>query len=113
MITIGEKVLVITRRAFEGDLRRHFVGEVLDTTSATVRVQGYSFVFDESTKDFIRHDELRIQIFSLIDSGLVIYILPQDICLEDIKYTWDKNNRRIITDQKEFMLNISEFTIYR
>ena len=44
MIATGEKVYVITRRTFEGDLRRQFVGEVQAVTDFAMRVQGYAFV---------------------------------------------------------------------
>ncbi len=110
MISKGEKVFVITRRSFDGDLRRHFVGEVHETTRFAMRVQGYSFVFDEGTKQFVRREDLRIRIFSLIDAGFVINILPGEVCLEDIRYKWDEENRRFLTDEKTFKLNVSEFS---
>ena len=113
MIATGEKVFVITRRLFDGDLRRHLVGEVKAATDVAMRVQGYSFVFDDVSKQFVRRDDLRTRIVSLIDAGLVIHILPDEVRLEDIQYVWDENNRRIITDQKTFSMNISEFTITR
>jgi hypothetical protein len=113
MISKGEKILVITRRLFDGDLRRHFVGEVQETTSTAMRIKGYSFVFDEATLQFVRHDEKRIRIFSFIDSGLVIFILPSEVCMDDISYKWEENNRRIITDGKMYKMNISEFGVHR
>ena len=113
MITTGEKIFVITRRLFEGDLRRHFVGEVRAATDFTIRVQGYAYVFDEGTKQFVRREELRTRIFSLIDASLVIQILPEEVCIEDLQYVWDDNNRRLITDRKTFSMNISEFSVNR
>ena len=113
MLSKGEKVFVITRRLFEGDLRRHFVGEVQEISSFAMRAKGFSFVFDEGTKQFVRREELRIRIFSLIDVGLVINILPEEARLEDIRYIWDEQNRRIITDDTTFSMNISEFSVNR
>ena len=113
MIAKGEKIFVITRRLFEGDLRRHFVGEVQDATSTAVRVQGYSFVFDESTKQFVRHDDLRTRVLSLIDAGFVINILPREASIQDIRYKWDDKNRRLLTDEKTFKINVNEFTVDR
>ena len=109
MVSKGEKILVITRRLFDGDLRRHFVGEVQATSSAVARVQGYAFVFDETTKQFVRHDELRTRIIPLIDALLVVIVLPDGVSIEDIRYSWDADNRRIITDENQFKMNISEF----
>ena len=113
MINKGEKVFIITRRLFDGDLRRHFVGEVQEVTSVAMRVQGYAFVFDDGTKQFVRREGLRIRIFSLIDAGLVINILPSQVQVEDIRYKWDDENRRIISDEKAFRMNISEFSLNR
>lgn len=38
IIERGEKVHIITRRLFESDLRRHFVGEVLDSEGSVARI---------------------------------------------------------------------------
>ena len=111
MIGIGEKVFVITRRSFEGDLRRQFVGEVQVVTDFAIRVQGYAFVFDDGNGQFVRRDDLRTRIFSLLDAGLVIYILPGEARLDDIEHVWDESKRRIITDRKTFSMNVSEFSI--
>ncbi len=109
MLSKGEKVYVITRRLFAEDLRRHFVGEVQVPTGATVRVCGYEYVYDEITNDFVRRDGLRTRIFSLIDAGIVINVIPAEVILEDIRYGVDGKNHRIVTDGKSFTMNVSEF----
>lgn len=43
----GEKVFIVTRRLFDGDLRRHFAGEVQEATDTVIRVRGFVFVYDE------------------------------------------------------------------
>jgi hypothetical protein len=35
----GEKVFIIARQLFEKDLRRHFVGEVIESSETTVRLR--------------------------------------------------------------------------
>ena len=40
VIDKGEKIHIVTRRNFEGDLRRHFVGEVVEVQDAAVRIEG-------------------------------------------------------------------------
>ena len=52
----GEKIFIGTRRLFERDLRRHFVGEVQECTDFAVRVQGYAFVFDDINGDLLRRE---------------------------------------------------------
>ena len=113
MIATGEKVYVITRRTFEGDLRRQFVGEVQAVTDFAMRLQGYAFVFDDVTKQFVRREDLRTRIFSLVDAGLVIPILPEETHLDEVQFVWDENNRRLITDRKTFSMNVSEFSLNR
>jgi hypothetical protein len=46
VLTEGEKVHVITRRLFDNDLRRHFVGEVKAVSDVAVRLEGYAFVLN-------------------------------------------------------------------
>ena len=113
MLSKGDKLFFITRRLFENDLRRHFIGEVLEVSTATVMVSGYAFVFDHTSNDFVRRDDLRTRIFSLIDAGIVISVLPRDAYVEDIHYHLNEQGRRILTDEKTFKLNISEFGIDR
>jgi hypothetical protein len=113
MLSKGEKIFVITRRLFEKDLRRHFVGQVQEVSGAAIRARGYVFVFDESTNEFVRREELRTRIFSLIDGGIVISVLPGEVILEEIRYGLDEKNRRIITDEKSFKMNVSELGVHR
>ena len=109
MLSKGEKVYVVTRRSFAEDLRRHFVGEVLVPSGATIRARGYEFVYDNVTNDFVRREELRTRIFSLIDAGIVINVIPEEVILEEIQYGVDAKKDRIITDGKSFKMNVSEF----
>ena len=59
--------------------------------------------------DFVRRAELRTRIFSLIDAGIVINVIPEEVVLEEIQYGVDGKNHRIITDGKSFTMNVSEF----
>jgi hypothetical protein len=113
MLSKGEKVFIITRRLFDRDIRRHFVGEIQDVSGAVSRVQGYVFVYDEGTNDFIRRDKLRTCLFPLIDARILITVLPRETMLADVHYTSDKQHRRVITDEKTFSLNVNEFSINR
>lgn len=113
MLSKGDKLFVITRRLFEGDLRRHFVGEVQETTERAVRVQGYMFVYDDANNVYVRREGERTRIFSLVDAGLVINVLPRDVALKDIQYRDDEENHLVLTDEKSFKLDINEFGFYR
>jgi hypothetical protein len=113
MLSNGEIVFVITRRLFEGDLRRHFVGKIENVSGAIIRTRGYIFIFDESSKEFVRRKGQRVRIFSLIDAGIVVNVLPSDINISEMHYAIDNDNHRIITDGKSYSMNVSEFTFSR
>ena len=110
IIESGEKVHIITRRLFELDIRRHFAGEVLSVSAGVIRVKGYSYVFDEWIDQFRRQAEERVRIFSLLDAGLVINIIPPGSVINDLKYRITSEGQRIIFDGSGFSLDISEFT---
>lgn len=54
IVNRGEIVHVVTRRLFDGDLRRHFVGKVEEAEGCVARLKGYTFVYDEATNQFVR-----------------------------------------------------------
>ena len=107
----GDKIFIVTRRLFEKDLRRHFVGEVHEATDMAVRIKGFAFIYDEQSAIFVRREEVRTRIFSLIDAGCIINVLPRDVVVEDIRYQTNDKNQRTITDGKSFKMNVSEFNI--
>jgi hypothetical protein len=113
ILSKGEKVFVVTRRLFNGDLRRHFVGVVQEVSETAFRVKGYAFIFDEMSSQFIRHDELRTRVMTFVDAGMVINILPDEVNIEEIHYRTNEKNHRVITDDKLFTMNVSEFAINR
>ena len=41
----GDKIHVMSRRNFDNDLRRHFVGEVTQASDVAVLATGYVFVY--------------------------------------------------------------------
>jgi hypothetical protein len=106
-------VHIITRRRFETDLRRHFAGVVETCTESIIRVKGYAFIFDPVLGEFVRREKMRARLFGLMDAGLIINILPDTVDLENLTYTTDSSGNRILTDNKDFKMNISEFGAFR
>ena len=49
MLNKGDKVFIITRKLFERDRIRMFVGEVQATTDMAMKVRGFVFVHDDFT----------------------------------------------------------------
>ena len=109
----GDKVHVITRRLFEADLRRHFVGEVQAVTESTVSLSGYVFVFDTGSNQFLRRPSRRVRIVGLADSGQILNMIPQAVKIEELSYEMSAENRLVITDGHSFSLDINEFSALR
>ena len=109
----GEKIHIISRRLFEMDLRRHFIGVVEEVEGGIVRIQGYAYIFNNSTNLYIRRKDKRTRLFSMSDSVNIINILPISANLESTKYMLNKEDRLVITDEKTFSLDINEFGFSR
>jgi len=109
----GDKLHVMTRRGFNEDLRRHFVGEVQAATETTARAEGYVFVFDVTVNEFVKRPEKRVRIFGLADSGHIINVLPRTVDIEAVHYGQSKDQRLVLTDDKSFSLDINEFSHFR
>lgn len=105
----GEKVHVIVRRMFERDLRRHFVGNVLEVSGDLARVEGYVFVLDSRTNQYTRRPSKRIRLIGLTDPGNIINVLPPGADLERIRYIQSQEKRLVVTDGETFNLDINEF----
>ncbi len=107
-LEIGTKVHVITRRLFEEDLRRHFVGSITGGSGNYHEVQGYAFIFQPGKNEWQRRPELRTRIFSLSSSGLIVNVIPDDIDTAALVYAV-AGNRLVLTDNARFSLDINEF----
>ena len=109
MLDKGEKVFVITRRLFEGDRIRLFVGEVQKSSNVTIKVRGYAFVHDEFTNAIVRREDIRTRIISTVDAVNIIMVIPKEVILENVKYKLNDMNERVITDNDSFSMNLNEF----
>ncbi len=107
-IEIGDKLHIITRRRFENDVRRHFVGEVTGISGELHRIQGFAFVFTMGANEFIKHPELRTRLFSLGEEGFIVNKIPSEIAITSLNYRLVKKHL-VITDGANFSLDINEF----
>lgn len=106
--TIGDKLHVITRRLFENDVPRHFVGEVVGNTGELCELKGYAMVFDPDRGEWIRRPELRHRILSLAEAGHIVNRVPRSVEIDDLLYE-RIDGELLVTDGKDFELNIDEF----
>ena len=109
IIKADEKVHVVQRRLFEGDVRRHFVGEVVEGGDSAIRVRGYSFVLDKASNQYVRRPEKRERVVSLVSGNLIINILPFDAKVDKATYSSGKDGHLCVTDGETFSLDIHEF----
>lgn len=103
----GEKVHVIHRRIFEKEARRHFVGIVEDYEGGVARVVGYVYTVDRSKFTFVRRQEKRTRIISLVSGNSLVNIIPDSVDIEKIVYRQEKKAVRV-TDGSNWHLDLSE-----
>lgn len=109
LIEKGDKIHVIFRRQFKEDLRRHFAGEVLEATEFAAKAHGYVFIFETSKNEYVRRNDPRTRIISLIDSANIVNMLPKGVEIEDLDYVLSEDNRLVVSDGKDFLMDINEF----
>jgi len=112
LVDVGEKVHVVERRLFEGDVRRHFFGVVERAGEGAIRITGYAYVYDPASTTYIRSAEQRTRVLPLAASGFVINVAPPDADLESIRYE-ERDGRLTVTDGAGFSLDINEFGRHR
>ena len=108
VLGVGEKVHVVTRRAFPEDVRRHFVGAVQACSGDAVKLEGYAFVLRGSTNEYERRPEKRVRVVSLSDAGNIINVLPESVHLDGLKYEFS-SGRLLMTDGAGYELELTEF----
>lgn len=108
VVTVGDKLHVITRRAFDGDVRRHFVGEVMGNSDTLCELEGYAILFDAGRNEWIRLPELRRRILSLSEAAHIVNRVPRAVVIADLDYRII-DGELVVTDGAEFELNINEF----
>src|SRR6266540_4822568 len=100
----GEKVHVIHRQFFEGDARRHFVGQVENCEGDLARVNGFIFAMDAKLNQFVRRDPRRTRLISLSCGTVIINLLPEKVQIEKIKYKYRPAGDVLVTDGTDWHL---------
>ncbi len=107
IIDEGEKVLIIERRQFESDLRRHLIGTVTAIGRNTLRVAGYLFVANPMTGNFERKPEESTRIIR-VDNQVIINVLSPTCMIERVRYV-RTGARLAITDEAGFSFDVTEY----
>ena len=109
----GEKIHVIIRRLFETDLRRHFIGEIVEVSESVVKVKGFVIIMNSVTNQYELKSDSQIRIVSLVDARNIINVIPREAIIEDTKYVLTHEKRLVVTDGESFTLDINEFSTTR
>lgn len=107
-IKVGDKLHIITRRRFENDVRRHFVGEVTAIFGELQEIRGYAFVFEPGINVYRKRPELRTRLFSIGQDGFIVTKIPTGIDVASLQYRV-LEKRLVVTDGGSFTLDINEF----
>ena len=110
VLSVGEKLHVVYRALFEQSTRRHFVGEVTALDGAMCRLEGYAYVYDIKSTMFVRKPEKRTTIIDASESGYIVNVIDDDIDLSQVVYRYVQHVGLIATDNKDFTLDINEFS---
>jgi hypothetical protein len=108
VIGIGDKVHVVPRRLFNGDIRRHFVGEVATVSGDLSELRGYTFVFQARMNEFRRLPELRTRLLSLREAGHIFNKIPRGVEVGLLFYQV-VDRRLVVTEGQAVSLPINEF----
>jgi hypothetical protein len=107
VIAVGENVIIITKRTFADDVRRHFIGTVTACAGSLVRVEGHEWIAN-NVGGYERRSDGRTRVISLSYGGEVVLIVPPAVDLARLTYRI-VTGRLIITDDADFSLEVSEF----
>ena len=109
VLRVGEKIHIAVRRRFEGDLRRHFAGQVEAVAGSVVRLVGCAFVWSNRKGEFERRPESRVRIIDVADGAYIVNVLPGEVRVAGLCYRISDDNRLILTDGAGFTLDVHEF----
>lgn len=107
VLQLGEKIHIIHRQFYEGDARRHFVGEIEVREGSLVRVKGYLFAVNKASNQFVKRDTLRTRIISLDSEGIIVNVLPESVCIESITYEYRTTGDILVSDGSDWSLGLS------
>lgn len=111
IIQPGEKIHVVFRTTFEGEIKRHFVGTVELCEGILIRAIGYQYSEDIKlgrVVNFVKREDLRIRIIPMDSEFIILNILPPLVDLNNIQYKFDNAGTIRVTDGSDWHLDLSQ-----
>ena len=112
VIKPGDRLLACHCRLFDNDQPRFFVGEVLSSNDAVIKIRGYSHLRDLSTGHFERKDEVRTKVISVSSGSHILYELPLDVPVASIKIQ-NVGGKVGLAGDGGFKMDLTEHSIHR
>lgn len=106
ILDCGDRLLIVTRRLFPGDVPFHFVGIVDRATQNAILIHGYAFVFENGA--FVRCRGQRSRVFPL-DNQVILSVLPDDVDVSRVHYERGEDGQVSVTDGQQFRIDVREF----
>lgn len=107
LLARGAIIFASHRRLFEGDVPRYFVGQVLESNDAVLKVRGYSFVRDQGTGRLLRKNDLRTKVISVIAGTHILYELPHTVLVESLRLD-SQEGFLFLSDGRDFRMDLAE-----
>ncbi len=107
-VPAGTKLLVAHRRLFPEDHPRFFTGTVEAYEDGIARVCGHSWVREQLRGDILRKNDQRTKLVALASGTLLVYVLPDDVDIENLAVEHGNDKNHVLTDGKGFQMDLSE-----
>ena len=107
LLSSGAKLLICHRRLFAEDQARFFVGIVGTYDQGIAKVSGFTWTRDP-THGFQRKSDRRTKLIAVASGSLIVYEIPRDVDLEDIRIEQPGGHVVVVTDGEKFRMDLSE-----
>ncbi len=107
MLQPGTKLLACHRRLFDGDQPRFFAGTVECCEHGLAKVTGFTWTRD-AARGFLRKDGKRTKIISLLSGTVIVYELPGEVLIEDLRIDQPGGHVISLTDGRKFRMDLAE-----
>ena len=107
LISQGAKVLVCHRRLFAEDQPRYFIGVVEAYADGIAKVSGFTWTRD-AARGFQRKSDRRTKLISIASGGLIVYEIPDEVDIEDVRIEQPGGHVVSATDGSKFRMDLSE-----
>ncbi len=107
ILVSGSKLLVCHRRLFADDQPRLFAGVVTACEGGLAKVTGFTWVRD-AAHGFQRKPDKRTKIISLAAGTCIVYELPNEVLIEDLRIVQSAGAPVELTDGRKFRMDLGE-----